>query len=122
MSYIYEAMDRAKEAITTSFGHKEEHYEMAFTYIDIRWECQLHQPLPAAGYFLNPKIYYSNPTIEDCNEVMKGLYDCISRLVLELETQDKILEELNLYKNAQGLFGINMVVRQRKTRASVSNS
>ena len=41
MDYIYEAMDRAKEAIVTGFGHKEEHYEMAFKYIDTRWECQL---------------------------------------------------------------------------------
>ena len=44
MGYIYEAINRAKEAIATSFGHKEEHYEMTFKYIDTRWECQLHQP------------------------------------------------------------------------------
>ena len=52
---------------------------------------------------------------------MKGLYDCISRLAPQLETQDKILEELNLYKNAQGLFGINMAVRQKKTLAPGKN-
>ena len=80
-----------------------------------------HQPLHAVRHFLNSKIYYSNPTIEDCSEVMKGLYDCISRLVLELGTQDKILKELNLYKNAQGLFGINMAIRQRKSLAPGKN-
>ena len=64
-------MDRAKEAITTSFGHKEEHYEMAFKYIDTRWECQLHQPLHAVGHFLNLEIYYSNLSIEDCREVTR---------------------------------------------------
>jgi len=121
MGYIYEAMDRAKEAIANSFGHKEEHYEMAFKYIDTRWECQLHQPLHAAGHFLNPELYYSNPSIEDCSEVMTGLYDCISRLVPELATQDKILEELSLYKGAEGLFGKSMAVRQRNTVAPGKN-
>ena len=83
--------------------------------------CQLHQPLHAAGHFLNPELYYSNPSIEDCSKVMTRLYDCISRLVLELATQDKILEELSLYKEAQGLFGKNMAVRQRNTIAPNKN-
>jgi len=39
MGYIYEAMDSAKEAIASSFGHKDEHCEMAFKYINTRWEC-----------------------------------------------------------------------------------
>ena len=89
-------MDRAKEAIAKSFSNKGENYEEAYKYIDKRWECQLHQPLHATGHYLNPKNYYSNPSIEDCSEVMKGLFDCISRMVLNMETQDKILSELDL--------------------------
>ena len=121
MGYIYEAMDRAKEAIAKSFGHKEENYEMAFKFIDTRWECQLHQPLHAAGHYLNPEIYYSNPSIEDCSEVMKGLFDCIARMVPNLETQDKILAEFNSYKTSQGLFGMPMAIRQRKSLAPGKN-
>ena len=121
MVYIYEAMDRAKEAITMSFLNKEENYEDAFKYIDTRWECQLHQPLHAAGHYLNPEIYYSNPSIEDCSEVMTDLCDCISRLVPKLAAQDKILEELSLYMDAQGLSGKNMAVSQRNTIALGTN-
>ena len=119
--YIYEVMDKAKEAIAKIFGHEEENYEMTFKFIDARWECQLHQPLYAVGHFLNPKIYYSNPSIEDCTEVVQGLYEHVARLVPDLETQDKILQELNLYKNAQGLFRMNMAKQQRNALSSTKN-
>ncbi|KAE8718967.1 hypothetical protein F3Y22_tig00109983pilonHSYRG00032 [Hibiscus syriacus] len=88
MGYIYESVDRAKETIAFSFLHKEEHYKKAFEYIDARWDCQLHRPLHAAG------------------------------LVPDLSTQYKIGEQLDLYQNAQGLFGNPMAVRQRKKSAT----
>jgi len=81
-------------------------------------ECQLHQPLLVVGHFLNPKTYYSNSSIEDYREVVQGLYECIARLVPDLATQDKILQELNMYKNAQGIFGMNMAKRQRNALSS----
>ncbi|KAH6830022.1 hypothetical protein C2S53_001313 [Perilla frutescens var. hirtella] len=102
MRYNYEAMDRAKEAIVKGFSMNEEHYREAFEFIDRRWECQLHQPLHAAGYFLNLEFYYANPEQVSCAEVEKGLYDCIERLSLILKTQDKIMFELDAYKNASG--------------------
>ncbi|KAH6793046.1 hAT dimerization domain-containing protein / transposase-like protein [Perilla frutescens var. hirtella] len=114
IGYIYEAMDRAKEAIAKSFSMNEEHYKEAFEFIDRRWECQLHQPLHATGYFLNPEFYYANPEQVSCVEVEKGLYDCIERLSPDLETQDKIMFELDTYKNASGLFGNAMTIRHRK--------
>ena len=58
MDYIYEAIDRAKEAIAKSFLNQEENSEDAFKYIDTRWECQLRQPLHAAVHYLNPEICY----------------------------------------------------------------
>ncbi|KAH6787411.1 hypothetical protein C2S52_006963 [Perilla frutescens var. hirtella] len=51
MWYMYEAMDRAKEAIAKSFEMKQEEYEEAFKIIDHRWECQLHRPLHAWDIF-----------------------------------------------------------------------
>lgn len=78
MGYMYEAMDRAKENITKSFSMKEELYRETFEFIDKRWNCQLHQPLHAAGYFLNQKIYYENSEQVSCVEVEEGLYACIT--------------------------------------------
>ncbi|XP_057769513.1 uncharacterized protein LOC130989561 [Salvia miltiorrhiza] len=117
MGYIYEAMDRAKKAIAKSFGHKEERYKEAFEIIDKRWDCQLHRPLHAARYFLNPEIYYDNPEGVSCQEVEKGLYESIQRLVRDEATQDKIMVELDAYKNATGLFGNAMAIRHRKMKS-----
>ena len=54
VGYIYKAMTRAKETIVKSFLGNEEKYKEIFEIIDRRWEIQLHQPLHAIGYFLNP--------------------------------------------------------------------
>lgn len=116
MGYIYAAMDRAKEAIASSFKMKVEKYENVFEIIDIRWNCQLHQPLHA-GYFLNPAIHYANPEDVCCEEVETGLYNCINRLVPDIEVQDKVMLELDLFKKASGLFGHTMAIRQREMKA-----
>ncbi|RWR93421.1 hypothetical protein CKAN_02267000 [Cinnamomum micranthum f. kanehirae] len=105
MGYIYEAMDRAKEAISNAFGGKEERYNNIFEIIDRRWDVQLHRPLHAAGYFLNPEYFYSNPNTEHDNEVMAGLYNCISKLVPNNDVQDKISQELSIYKQAEIYLG-----------------
>ncbi|CAH1412850.1 unnamed protein product [Lactuca virosa] len=42
MGYIYEAMDRVKEAIRDSFSNADD-YKTAFQIIDQMWECQLHK-------------------------------------------------------------------------------
>lgn len=81
MAYIYEAMDRAKEAIAKVFQFKEHKYSSVFKIIDHRWNVELPQPLHAAGYYLNPKYYYSNLDIESDQEVIIGLYTCIEKMV-----------------------------------------
>ena len=115
MGYIYEAMDRAKEAIASSFPNQEDHYKKAFEIIDHRWECQLHRPLYAAGHYLNPSTFYDNSQrIVSCEEVMDGLHACIERLAPSAQVEDQILIELSKYQNAEGLFGRSAAIRQRK--------
>jgi len=115
MGYIYEAMDRAKESIQTSFKGKEDSYKPIFEIIDKRWDAQLHHPLHAAGHFLNPEIYYNNPTRVDSDaEVMMGLYKCIERLCGE-DLEEKISNELIRYKRAEGMFGMNIAKKKRTT-------
>lgn len=74
-------MEKAKETIMKSFNSNESKYNDVFTIIDNRWACQLHRPLHAAGHFLNPAFYYSNPDMEYDLEVTNGSYPCIKRLV-----------------------------------------
>ena len=58
MGYIYEAMDRAKEEIAKNFNQKEKNYKKIWEIVDARWDMQLHRPLHAAAYFLNPKYVF----------------------------------------------------------------
>ncbi|CAH1439009.1 unnamed protein product [Lactuca virosa] len=76
MGCIYEAMDMDKEAIHDSFS-KPDDYNTTF---------------------------YKDVSGVACEEVEKGLYDCIMRLVPEQQDQDKISKELDKYQNAQRLF------------------
>ncbi|RVW63621.1 hypothetical protein CK203_057421 [Vitis vinifera] len=87
MGYIYEAMNRAKDTIVRSFNGNEEKYKEIFNIIDKRWEIQLHRPLHAAGLTRDPA------------------------------KQEKVVAEVSLFTNAQGLFGNELAVRTRKTRA-----
>ena len=116
MPYIYEAMDRAKEAIAKSFDD-ERKYKQIFEIIDGRWNIQLHRPLHATGYYLNPEFFYSNASIGEDQEIIDGLYQTIERLVPTAEVQDKISKELSLYKNVEGLFGKQICIRGRNQLA-----
>jgi len=110
-----------RKRLPNALGIKKRIMKRHLSFIDARWECQLHQPFYAAGHFLSPKFFNLNPNIEDGREVVQGLYECITRLVSDLKTQDKILQELNLYKNAQGLLGMNMAKRQKNALSPSKN-
>ena len=55
MRFVYEAMDRAKEQINVAYGDKRQKYIPLWRIIDERWNKQLHRPLNAVGYYLNPR-------------------------------------------------------------------
>ncbi|KAK1419670.1 hypothetical protein QVD17_28923 [Tagetes erecta] len=112
MGYIYKAMDKAKETIRSAFD-KDDDCKVVYDIIDKRWECQLHHPLHAAGYYFNPELYCTNPEIEKDSEVMKGLIACITKLVRSLETQDLIMAELLTWVNQTGVFSDDLAVRAR---------
>nr|GEV03848.1 hypothetical protein [Tanacetum cinerariifolium] len=117
MGYIYEAMDRLKETISTSFANKEVHYRKAFEIIDRRWDFQLHRPLHAAGHFLNPQWFYDKSKNVHCEEIRTGLSACIRRLVSDLRIQDVIADELDLYQKEARMFGDHMAIRHMSTKA-----
>ncbi|GMN27356.1 hypothetical protein TIFTF001_001610 [Ficus carica] len=66
------------------------------------------------GFFLNPKFFYS---IEGnmANSIMSGVFDCIERFVSDVEVQDRIVKEMNLYKDAAGDLGRKLAARARDT-------
>lgn len=104
MGYIYEAMDQVKEAIKKEFKEKKSHYMPFWKIIDEIWDGHLHTPLHAAGYYLNPNLFYSSNFHID-TEVAFGLLCSIVRLVQDEETQDLISLQLDKYRRAEGAFG-----------------
>ena len=58
MGFIYEAMDQAKEQIRAAYKDRVGKYGPIWEIIDQRWKNQLHHPIHAAGYFLNPRYHY----------------------------------------------------------------
>ena len=82
------------------------------------WNCQLHRPFHVVGYLLNPSLYYDTPRIEFNYDIMNGMYDVIGRLVKDTISQHKIIEELNISKNAHGMFGSKFAKEQIKTIAT----
>ena len=66
---------------------------------------QLHKPLHALGYYLNPSIpydYYFDPG----SDIKFGLYMCLEWMILEVSDRKKIDVQLEKFKQAKGLFGI----------------
>ncbi|CAF2151099.1 unnamed protein product [Brassica napus] len=113
MGYVYAALYRAKEAIKRDLVNKED-YMVYWRTIDQWWEQQQHVQLYGAGFFLNPKFFYT-ASEEMRGEMVQFLVDCIERLVPDKDIQDKFGKELNSYKNALGVFGRNLAIRARDT-------
>ena len=116
MGYLYEAMDRAKEAIHTYYEHMgdqgEERLQMIWGVIDQRWNNTLHRPIHAAGLYLNPAFSYTYSFRFD-TEVMSGFFECVQRMVPSAADRIELSQELEQYKRASGLFGFEMAVNDR---------
>lgn len=111
MGYVFGGMYRAKETIKRELVKKEE-YMAYWNIIDHRWQKLWDLPLHAAGFYLNPKFFYSIKG-EMHKVIMSRMLDCIEKLVPDLKVQDEISKEINLYKNAVGDLGRNLAIRAR---------
>nr|XP_007153622.1 hypothetical protein PHAVU_003G051000g [Phaseolus vulgaris]ESW25616.1 hypothetical protein PHAVU_003G051000g [Phaseolus vulgaris] len=83
--------------------------------IDHRWENQLHRSLHAAGYYLNPMLHY-HPDFKVDYEVKRGLYECLERLVGNLDVMGKIDLQLESFKTKSGLYGTPLAQLGLKTK------
>ena len=48
---------------------------------------------------------------------MRQLYKCIERLIKDVDTREKVVDELSIYIKAKGVLGMNLPIRKRKTKA-----
>ncbi|CAL5384210.1 unnamed protein product [Camellia sinensis] len=115
MGFIYEAMDRAKEEIASNLNHVRGRYKCIWEIIDTRWDLQLHRPLHAAAYYLNPMFHYQENFNAD-TEVKIGLFKTIERMYPDIEDRVKVDEQLEKFKKAEGMFGMSMAILTRKKK------
>ncbi|CAH9088754.1 unnamed protein product [Cuscuta europaea] len=102
---IYDTIDQVKETIKSEFKNKKSQYVKFWEAIDEIWNKHLHSPLHAAGYFLNPSIFYSSDFYDDA-EVSCGLCCCIVRMTADSGVQDLIIMQIEQYRMGKGLFGV----------------
>eukprot|EP00253_Pinus_taeda_P036730 PITA_36730 len=119
MGYLYEAMDRAKEAIHAYYADKGdeglEKQQVIWRVIDQRWNNTLHRPIHAAGVYLNPAFSYACGFRFDA-EVMDGFFSCVERMVSSEEEREEISKEMEVYRMGGGTFGFNMAIKNRTTK------
>ncbi|KAJ0779731.1 putative HAT dimerization domain, ribonuclease H-like superfamily [Helianthus annuus] len=117
MGYLYEGMERAKITIAKALGENSVDYQVVSAIIDKRWDCQLHHPLHAAGYYFNPEFYCYRPEIEQDQEVTDGMIKCVQRLVPSKDKQDLIMKEMVKWVNQEGRFALDIAKRAHCTIA-----
>ncbi|XP_019052476.1 PREDICTED: uncharacterized protein LOC109114395 [Nelumbo nucifera] len=113
MPYLYEMMDSAKEQIAFACGGIKSKYMPIWNKIDERWTPQLHVPLHAAGYYLNPQLRYE-PNFSNDREVREGLFECMKRMIPDRHEHALVDCQLDMYDKALGDFGCDMAIDTRK--------
>ena len=112
MGYIYEGMDRTKEAIKAKSVGVEDKYGPIWDIIDRRWQNQLHKPIHAAAYYLNPAYRFRDDFKAD-EEVLSGLYTVISKMS---PNPTDILLEMDAYNNASGAIFSSQICKEGRTK------
>ena len=118
MGYIYELMNSAKEKIAFNCGGVERKYGPIWRKIDARWTPQLHRPLHAVGYYLNPQLRYGDK-FSNVDEVRKGLFECMDRM-LDYQECLKADIQLDSFDQAMGEFGSRIAIDSRTLRSPTS--
>ncbi|GJS39472.1 3-hydroxyisobutyryl-CoA hydrolase 1-like protein [Tanacetum coccineum] len=59
----------------------------------------------------------SDPTFEEDPEVSSGMYQCIMRLIPNKDDQSKLTAEKHMYRNAEGIMGYKLAIRDRNTKS-----
>lgn len=97
MGYVYEAMQRAKNAIKEMFRNRKSRYKPYTDIIKARWDRQLKHNLHAAAYFLNPAFLYDEKFCEK-KRVIKALIDLFDIKAL-CPDYCKAIKEIQIYRD-----------------------
>ncbi|KAG5091614.1 hypothetical protein JHK82_050392 [Glycine max] len=89
-------------------------FEPVWKIIDERWDHQLHSPLHATAYYLNPHLHYEPRFKHDDPQVKRGMHMCMRRLVKDVVERKKINLQPVEFHFARGLFSMEEAKDTRK--------
>ena len=92
-------------------------YKPIWDIIDARCELQLHRPLHAFAFWLNPHYHYITD-YRQYNNIKYGMCDYLNQMVPNEVERNKVDLQLDIFKNAKGLFGTEVVKIERNKTTS----
>lgn len=102
--YIYETIDQAKETIREGFNRKRTQYIKFWDVIDDVWNRIFNSPIHIAGYYFNPRFFYTSKMSID-PEIVLGLFCYVVRSTRDVHVQDLITtRQLEMFHRAKGAF------------------
>ena len=112
LGYVYEGMQRAKNAIKEMFRNRKTAYQPYTEIIKSRWDNHLKRSLHATTYFLNPAFFYDENFIEK-HQVLQGLLDLLDVKSL-CNDSIKAMKEMQVYRERKGSFDRPKVMEAAK--------
>lgn len=113
MEYIYEGMDRVKEAIKFVYAGDESKYHPIWDIIDRKWQVHLHKPLHVATYYLNLAFHF-RPDFEADEEILNVFYSVIERM--SSCDSSTIIHEIETFSNAEGEVFSRQICKHNQTK------
>ncbi|KAE8672552.1 hypothetical protein F3Y22_tig00111837pilonHSYRG00218 [Hibiscus syriacus] len=101
--YVYEGMQRAKNAIKEMFRNRRALYKPYTDIIKARWDKHLKLNLHATPYFLNPAFFYDEKFYSK-NRVMSAAISLLEKRAF-CNDLTRGISEMNMYRERQGSFG-----------------
>ncbi|KAL5801791.1 hypothetical protein ACOSQ3_033423 [Xanthoceras sorbifolium] len=107
MGFVYEELLPAKEDIKVAMNNVEKNYRPIFDIIDARIKDRLDSALHLTAYFLNPYYYFKYSRIQNDNDVINAIFDCVEVLcgVDNVELQYEVVNvAMTEYMTKEGSF------------------
>ncbi|CAN1726155.1 hypothetical protein LINPERHAP1_LOCUS385 [Linum perenne] len=104
MPFLYLELNQALEKIKSNFSNITISYKSVLNIIEKRCNDQMSRPLHYVIYWLNPKVHFGANFNNTERKLKLGLYDCVERLSKDRDERLTIMQQLDTFHYARGMF------------------